>query len=79
VFPNSPAAEGGLLAGDLLLSVNGRPIRTGQDLSSLIRLGETGETLDLEVARNRERIHLDVTTRLMPDSGMTFEPAGNPE
>jgi len=74
IFPNSPAFEGGLQAGDLLLTVNGRTIRTGQDLSSLIRLSEPGEALTLEVVRNRERIKVDVITRLMPESGLRFEP-----
>ena len=74
IFPNSPASEGGLQAGDLLLTVNGRTIRTGQDLSSLIRLSEPGEALTLEVVRNREQITVDVITRLMPESGLQFEP-----
>jgi len=54
--------------------VNGRTIRTGQDLSSLIRLSEPGEALTLEVVRNRERIKVDVITRLMPESGLKFQP-----
>jgi len=74
IFPNSPAFEGGLQAGDLLLTVNGRTIRTGQDLSSLIRLSEPGEALTLEVVRNREQITVDVITRLMPESGLKFQP-----
>jgi S1-C subfamily serine protease len=74
IFPNSPALEGGLQAGDLLLTVNGRTIRTGQELSSLIRLSEPGDALELEVVRNRERVQVNVVTRLMPDSGLTFEP-----
>ncbi len=74
IFPNSPASEGGLQAGDLLLTVNDRSIRTGEELSSLIRLSEPGDPLELVVVRNRERLTLNIVTRLMPDSGITLEP-----
>lgn len=74
VFPNSPAEEGGLKAGDLLLSVNKRSIRSGQDLSSLIRLSEPGDRLNLELLRGRKKISLSITTRLMPPSGLEFKP-----
>ncbi|MEX2606703.1 MAG: trypsin-like peptidase domain-containing protein [Kiritimatiellia bacterium] len=73
IFPNSPAEEGGLKAGDLLLTVNRRPIRSGGDLSSLIRLSEPGNRLELELLRGREKISLIVTTRLMPQSGLEFQ------
>lgn len=80
VFSNSPAEEGGLKAGDLLLTVNRRPIRSGQDLSSLIRLSEPGDILNLELLRGRKKISLSVTTRLMPQSGLEFQtiPQENP-
>ena len=74
IFPNSPAYEGGLQAGDLLLTVNDRSIRSGEDLSSLIRLSEPGDRLALEVIRNREKVELEIITRLMPDSGLNFTP-----
>ncbi|MDA3872779.1 MAG: trypsin-like peptidase domain-containing protein, partial [Kiritimatiellae bacterium] len=80
VFPNSPADEGGLEAGDLLLTVNRRTIRSGRDLSSLIRLSEPGDRLEFDLLRGREKISLAVTTRLMPESGLDFQtiPAQNP-
>lgn len=77
IFPNSPAEDGGLQAGDLLLEVNNRAIRTGEELSSLIRLSEPGDELRMEVVRNREVVELNVVTRLMPESGLTFEPVEN--
>jgi len=67
VVEDSPAEESGLKAGDLLISVNGRTIRTGEELSSLVRLGEAGEMLNLQILRGRKQMQLVVTTRLMGD------------
>lgn len=74
VIPNSPAAQGGLEAGDLLLSVDKRVIRSGADLSSLIRLSEPGDQLTLEVLRGKERLNRIITTQLMPQSDIQLEP-----
>lgn len=65
IIPDSPAEEAGLKAGDLLLAVNERSIRTGQELSSMIRLGNPGDRYMLEVLRGQKRINLAVTTQLM--------------
>lgn len=65
VVEDSPAEESGLKAGDLLISVNGRTIRTGEELSSLVRLSEVGEMLNLEILRGRKQMQLVVTTRLL--------------
>lgn len=74
IIPDSPADAGGIEAGDLLLSVNKRTIRSGAELSSLIRLSEPGDQLILEVLRGRERINRVVTTELMPQSDIQLQP-----
>jgi serine protease Do len=74
VIPNSPAAQGGIKAGDLLLSVDKRVIRSGAGLSSLIRLSEPGDQLNLEVLRGKETLNLIITTQLMPQSNIQLEP-----
>jgi serine protease Do len=66
IFPDSPAAEAGLRQGDLVLSVNRKKIRSGAELSSLIRLSRTGDSLAFEVLRGRDSVQIPVTTRLMP-------------
>lgn len=65
IIPDSPADEAGLEAGDLLLGVNERSIRTGQELSSMVRLGNPGDRYMLEIMRGRKRLNVAVTTRLM--------------
>ncbi|WFB34474.1 trypsin-like peptidase domain-containing protein [Kiritimatiellota bacterium B12222] len=74
VFPNSPAFDGGLMAGDLLLSVDKRSIRSGGELSTLIRLTEPGDELTMEILRGREKLTKTIIPRLMPPSGVTLEP-----
>lgn len=49
VQPQSPAAKAGLTAGDLVLSVNGRPVRSSSDLRNFIGLLEIGDKVTLEV------------------------------
>ena len=74
IFPRSPAYDGGLMAGDLLLSVDKRTIRSGAELSSLIRLSEAGDEITLELLRGKEKITKVITTRLMPQNDMKLEP-----
>ena len=60
VIPGSPAAEAGLLAGDVLLSINGEAIGG----SALWKLGskyKPGETIMLDVLRNGQRLTKSVT------------------
>lgn len=49
VQPGSPAEEAGLEPGDLVLSVNGKTIRSSSDLRNVIGLSEVGERVSLEV------------------------------
>jgi len=51
VEPNSPAAEAGLLAGDEIITIDGKEIDNTRDASRVIRLNQGG-TLDFEVQRD---------------------------
>ena len=53
VIPGSPAASGGLEAGDIVLRVDGKEYDSLQDLTDAIR-GEAGTTLTLEFQRGEE-------------------------
>ena len=64
VEKNGPAAEAGLLAGDVLVGVNGEYVAgmTTNDLAPLVK-GEEGTTVDLIVRRGEEELSFTVERR----------------
>jgi serine protease Do/serine protease DegQ len=67
VLPDSPAAKAGLKPGDLVTSVNGRPVADAQDLRNAQGLATLGSTLALGVDRSGKR--LTVEAKLTAVSG----------
>ncbi len=72
IVKGSPADLASLQAGDLVVSVNRKAIRTGQELSSLVRLSRPGDRLRVEVQRGRERVTAEVVTSVLPDSDLQY-------
>ena len=58
--PWSDAAGKGLREGDVILSVNGQPVRTTRDLERIKNLCRVGDLLHLEILRGEERLDLSV-------------------
>lgn len=54
VYPESSAAEAGLEAGDVVLSINGREVDEPNELQRAVAIHRPGDRLKLEVWRNRE-------------------------
>ena len=53
VFPESPAAEGGMQSGDIILSIEGHYVQTISDLTNVLRFEvEVGDTVTVEVLRD---------------------------
>jgi len=61
--PASPAAEGGILPGDVLVSVDGADVATFADASAIIQAAP-GRTLEIVVERDGETVPLRVTPML---------------
>lgn len=55
VVPGSPADKAGLRTGDLVVSLDGRPIINSAELRNIIGLMQIGEKVTMEVVRDGER------------------------
>jgi len=60
IMPQSPAADVGLKAGDVITSVNGRDVDNSSDLKNIIGLLRVGRKVDLVIVRNGREKHLSV-------------------
>jgi serine protease DegQ len=69
VEPDSAAEAAGLQAGDLIVSVDGRPVAGSADLRSQIGLKRTGRTIKIEIIRNGERQTVEAILRRGPQAG----------
>jgi len=56
----SPAFKAGLQVGDVIVAANERPIRSSRDIHNLVGLQRLGQTIELELYRDGERILLPV-------------------
>ncbi len=63
VTEGSPAADAGLIVGDIVVAFNGSRISQSSDLPPLVSNTAVGEAVSVELIRNRERISIDVTIR----------------
>ena len=57
VWPNGAASRAGLLDGDVIMSINGRPVRTSREVHELV---QRGQPLKMEVVRGNSHIQLTV-------------------
>jgi len=61
VFENDPAALAGVIPGDIITKVDGKPVDTPNRLSRLIAGLTPGATTDIEVVRDGKRLTLGVS------------------
>ena len=69
VEPDSAAKAAGLQPGDLIVSVDGRPVAGSADLRSQIGLKRTGRSIEIGIIRNGERQTVVATLRRGPQGG----------
>jgi regulator of sigma E protease len=65
VSEDTPAAQAGILAGDLIRSVNGVPVHSFDTFADLVRVS-AGRTLELGLVRDAEEIEVSVMPALVP-------------
>lgn len=62
VAPLSPAGKAGIQAGDIIQKINGQPINSATDVSSIVGLLRMGSKIDLEVLRNNKLLSFTLIT-----------------
>ena len=68
VYPNSPAAAAGIAAGDVLVSLEGEPIRSRAELAVKIGALEPGNEINLEVRHTGESRKLKIALAPLPEN-----------
>ncbi|WP_421865806.1 S1C family serine protease [Motiliproteus sp.] len=61
IFRDSPAHQAGMQPGDVLISIDGQPIRSGQAAMNQIAVTKPGTMLKLGLLRNGELINVEAT------------------
>ncbi len=67
IFPDSPAAEAGLQAGDVIVAVDGEAVNAENDLSEHVLKRSPGDTISLRVLRGDEPQEIEVTLGVLPE------------
>jgi serine protease Do len=66
VQPESPAAKAKLESGDLIVAMNGQPVRSRPHLQGIVEQLQIGKTYPLGVIRDGKELKLDITLAEMP-------------
>ena len=66
VVPGSPAEKAGLQPGDIILAINGNPIKNATDLQFAVMKTPPGEEITLTVLRGDKKLNIRVKVGKMP-------------
>lgn len=77
VLEDGPADKGGLQVGDVILSLDGKPIIMSADLPHLVGGLKPGEKAELDVVRDGSRKKLNVTVGTLPEEGQELASSGS--
>lgn len=66
VMPNSPAAQAGLRAGDVIHKINGQPVKNAEDIQQAVEYPQVGSNLQFELRRNQTQMNVAVKPGAFP-------------
>ncbi|MBD1209866.1 MAG: Do family serine endopeptidase [Ignavibacteria bacterium] len=78
VMKNSAGKAAGLQEGDVILEVDGVPVKTSNELQSLVSMRRAGDNVNLAVWRDGKRITKTVTLKARDDEKEIVAEAGRP-
>jgi serine protease Do len=83
VTSGGPAAKAGMEASDIIVGINGQPVKEGDELVSSISAAQPGSTVDLKVLRDGKTITVPVKigdrAAIIADNGSGKEPTESGE
>lgn len=79
IFPDTPAAKGGLKFGDIMLSYNGTELKDATHLQHLVARTPVGETAKIDILREGNRMTLEVPIGRQPKRLLSSGPAPESE
>jgi serine protease DegQ len=73
VMSDSPAAQAGLQAGDVVIEVNGRVIKNAMDMRNAVGLIRIGQMLDIKLLRDGRKVRLKAAIKEAEQSAIAGE------
>ena len=74
VYPDSPAASAGLKVGDVITSINGRPVKVTEDVGAIVRAQPVGSDFSVVVRRADRDVTVPVTSAAAPSGDIAGKP-----
>ncbi len=74
VVRDSPAAQAGIKAGDVIISVNNQKVITSNDVQNLLEASQVGTALPLQVRRNQQNVEVVVRPSAFSLKGEDLNP-----
>jgi serine protease Do len=66
LVPGGPSSKGGLLPGDVVVAINGVPVKTSTELTREVAKGRAGDLLKLDVIREGKHRIIEVRSGIRP-------------
>ncbi len=73
VVPSGPGARAGVQPGDIIVSVNGKPVNSASDLSQVTAMAQPNDPLNIDVLRNGRHVALVARAGTRPSSAQLAE------